>query len=92
LVTSLRRRSEVDRRPVSDSHPERRLFLLGTAFMARGMTPKDAYSKAVYYTKGPGRGQNWISALVEEDRESRVSADTVKMSTTARRISPPISG
>src|SRR5262245_60441874 len=55
-----------DRRPAPDSN-QRRLYLLGTAFMARGMNPEDAYNKAVYYTKGSGRRQNWISALSEQD-------------------------
>jgi hypothetical protein len=69
-----RRRGDDDQpRPASNDHSQRRLFLLGTAFMARGMSPKDAYSKAVYYTTGPGRGQTWISILAEQDRERQAA-------------------
>src|SRR5215204_6795677 len=39
--------------------------------MARGLKPEDAFNKALYYTEGPGRGQNWISALVEQEREAQ---------------------
>jgi Bacterial Ig-like domain len=41
--------------------------------MARGLKPEDAFNKALYYTEGPGRGQNWISALVEQEREAQVT-------------------
>jgi hypothetical protein len=54
---------------------QHRLFLLGTAFMARGLDPKDAYTKALYYTTGPGRGQNWMSVLSEQDRETQAAAE-----------------
>ena len=57
------------------SNAQRRLFLLGTAFMALGMKPEDAYKRALYYTEGPGHGQNWISVLVEQDRETHVAAE-----------------
>lgn len=43
--------------------------------MARGMTPKDAYDKALYYTNGPGRGQTWVSALADQDREMQEAAE-----------------
>ena len=59
----------------SNDPSQRRVFLLGTAFMARGMKAEDAYNKALYYTKGPGRRQNWISALAEQDRETHVAAE-----------------
>ena len=59
----------------SNSHAQRRLFLLGTAFMARGMKAEDAYKTALYYAEGPGRGQNWIRILVERDRETHVAAE-----------------
>jgi hypothetical protein len=50
------------------SHPRRRrLFLLATAFVARGMEPDEAYNEAVYYVDGPGRGRTWISALATHD-------------------------
>jgi len=45
----------------------RRLLLLATAFVARGMEPKDAYAQALYYIEGPGRGLNWISALAQQE-------------------------
>jgi len=64
--------SDSDRRPIPDSN-QRRLYLLGTAFLARGMKPEDAYNKAVYYTKGSGRHQNWISVLSELDSDPGVS-------------------
>jgi len=51
------------------SHTERRLFLLATAFSVRGLAPAEALQKALYYTKGPGRRQNWLCALAEHDRE-----------------------
>jgi hypothetical protein len=71
-----RRRSDGGQQRVgSNNHAQRRLFLLGTAFMARGMKPEDAYNKALYYTKGPGRGQTWISALAEQDRETHAAAE-----------------
>jgi hypothetical protein len=70
-----RRRSSDGGQQRSNSNLQRRLFLLGTAFMARGMKPEDAYNKALYYTKGPGRRQNWMSALAEQDREMHVSAE-----------------
>jgi hypothetical protein len=43
----------------------RRLFLLATAFVARGMPPEEAYAAARYYVEGSGRGRTWISALAE---------------------------
>src|SRR6185436_20766099 len=66
-----RQASEPSPDPVPDSN-HRRLYLLGTAFLARGMKAEDAYNKALYYTKGSGRRQNWISALAEQDRDSPV--------------------
>jgi hypothetical protein len=78
-----RQGSEPDRRPIPDSNRrpipdsnQRRLYLLGAAFLARGMKPEDAYNKALYYTKGSGRRQNWISALSEQDTDSRVSTES----------------
>ena len=41
--------------------------------MARGLKPEDAFNRALYYTEGPGRGQNWISALVAHEREAQVA-------------------
>jgi hypothetical protein len=70
-----RRGSDVQQSPGANDHLQRRLFLLGTAFMARGMKPKDAYDKALYYTTGPGRGQTWISVLAEQDRETHMAAE-----------------
>ena len=64
--------SDPDRRQIPDSN-QRRLYLLGTAFLARGMKPEDAYNKAVYYTKGSGRRQNWISVLSELDSDPGAS-------------------
>ena len=49
--------------------------------MARGLKPEDAFNKALYYTAGPGRGQNWISALVEQEREAQVAYTLVVTST-----------
>jgi hypothetical protein len=72
LRSGLRPRSEPTRRPVPDRN-QRRLYLLGTAFLARGMTAEDAYHKAIYYTEGSGRRQNWISALSEQDSDSGLS-------------------
>jgi hypothetical protein len=45
------------------------------AFMARGMTPDDAYDKAMYYICGPRRGQNWVSVLADQDRGDREAAE-----------------
>jgi hypothetical protein len=45
----------------------RRLTLLATAFVARGMEPDSAYAKARYYIDGPGRRLNWISALAQQE-------------------------
>jgi hypothetical protein len=70
-----RRRETDSDQPPANSNQQHRLFLLGTAFMARGMNAEDAYSKALYYTEGPGRGQTWISALAEQDRETQVAAE-----------------
>jgi hypothetical protein len=47
----------------------RRLFLLATAFVARGMPPEEAYAAARYYVDGSGRGQTWISALAEHEAD-----------------------
>jgi hypothetical protein len=43
--------------------------------MARGMNPKDACDRAIYYTTGPGCGQTWISVLAEQDRETQMAAE-----------------
>jgi hypothetical protein len=56
-----------ERTPISSSSAQRRLFLLATAFVTRGMKPDDAHKTALYYIKGAGRGRTWISALVEQD-------------------------
>jgi hypothetical protein len=64
----MRLRSVVKRSRPHTSHPQRRrLFLLATGFVARGMDPDEAYRHAVYYTHGPGRGRTWISALTAHD-------------------------
>jgi len=52
--------------PSSDPR-RRRLYLLATTFVERGMAPQDAYDAAKYYVCGPGRGQSWVSALNEID-------------------------
>jgi hypothetical protein len=70
-----RRRSTDGEPQPASSNQQRRLFLLGTAFMARGMNAEEAYRKALYYTEGPGRGQTWISAVAEQDREMQVAAE-----------------
>src|SRR5215216_2407385 len=43
------------------------LFLVATAFVARGLEPNEAYTTAFYYVYGPGRGRTWISAVAEQD-------------------------
>jgi len=43
--------------------------------MARGMTPNDAYDKAMYYINGPRRGQNWVSVLADQDCEKHEAAE-----------------
>jgi hypothetical protein len=53
--------------PISSSFVRRRLFLVATSLVARGMKPDEAYKTALYYTEGPGRGRTWISALAEQD-------------------------
>jgi hypothetical protein len=75
LIRWERRRSTDGEQQPANSNQQRRLFLLGTAVMTRGMKAEDAYSKALYYTEGPGRGQTWISALAEQDREMHVAAE-----------------
>ena len=47
----------------------RRLFLLATALVKRGMDPKSAYNTALYYIDGPGRGRTWVRALAECEAE-----------------------
>jgi hypothetical protein len=60
------------RRPERGSDPaRRRLFLLATAFVARGMPPEEAYAAARYYVEGSGRGRTWISALAEHEADVR---------------------
>jgi hypothetical protein len=56
--------------PISSSFARRRLFLVATSLVARGMKPDEAYKTALYYTEGPGRGRTWISALAEQDDRS----------------------
>jgi hypothetical protein len=75
LIGLERRRGVEGGQQRGNSNEQHRLFLLGTAFMARGMRAEDAYNKALYYTKGPGRGQNWISALADQDRETHMAAE-----------------
>jgi len=45
------------------------------AFMARGMTPEDAYDRAMYYINGPRRGQNWVSVLADQDGGGHSAAE-----------------
>jgi len=45
----------------------RRLFFLATSFAMRGMRPNEAYTTALYYVEGPGRGTTWATALKEYD-------------------------
>jgi len=47
--------------------PRRRLFLLATALVTRGLEPNEAYIRAFDYVYGRGRGRTWISALAELD-------------------------
>jgi hypothetical protein len=54
----------------ASSTERRRLFLLGTALVARGMEPDEAFRTALHYIEGPGSGQNWMSALSEVDRRA----------------------
>jgi hypothetical protein len=64
-----RLRSVAKRSPPPISNPQRRrVFLLATAFVTRGMDPDEAYRHAVYYAHGQGRGRTWISALTAHDR------------------------
>ena len=53
--------------PPPTSPRQRRLVLLATAFVTRGMEPEDAYKAALHYTQGSGRGRTWINALAEQD-------------------------
>jgi hypothetical protein len=69
-----RDRNDGKQYPAANDHSQRRLFLLGMAFMARGMTPDDAYDKAMYYIYGPRRGQNWVSVLADQDRDNHEAA------------------
>jgi hypothetical protein len=70
----MRLRSVVKRSRPHTSHPQRRrLFLLATGFVARGMEPDEAYNTAVYYVHGAGRGRTWISALTAHDPPNGVS-------------------
>ena len=50
------------------SPARRRLFMVATALITRGMDPDQAYQTALYYTEGPGRAQPWINALSEAER------------------------
>jgi hypothetical protein len=54
------------RAQVSDP-ARRRLFLLATALVTRGVQPEEAYIMAFNYVYGRGHGQTWISALAELD-------------------------
>jgi hypothetical protein len=48
----------------------RRLFFLATSLAMRGMKPEEAYTTALYYVEGPGRGITWTAALSEFDRSN----------------------
>jgi hypothetical protein len=61
--------------PNPSSSAQRRLFLLATGLITRGMKPEDAYRTALYYIEGPGRGRTWISALAEHDDRGRRPID-----------------
>lgn len=62
--------------PVLSSPAKRRLYLLATNFVARGMAPEEAYRTALRYVQGSGRGRTWISAVAEqEDRGERGTDD-----------------
>jgi hypothetical protein len=56
--------------PTANSAARRRMFLLGTALVARGMRPDEAYKTALAYIEGPGRGRTWMSVLAEQDRRN----------------------
>jgi hypothetical protein len=61
--------------PVPNSAARKRLFLLATALVARGMKPEEAYKTALHYIEGEGRGRTWISALAEADRREEPHAE-----------------
>jgi len=69
----LRKKHAQKQAPIPISSARRRLFLIATALVARGMEPHDAYKTALYYAEGAGRGRTWIRALAEidADRESQ---------------------
>jgi hypothetical protein len=85
-----RLRSVVKRSPLHMSNQQRRrMFLLATAFVTRGMDPDEAYRHAVYYTHGPGRGRTWISALTAHDPPNGVSMSHSLESTPVTIASSP---
>ena len=69
----MRKKHAQKQAPLPISSARRRLFLIATALVARGMEPYDAYKTALYYAEGTGRGRTWIRALaeVDADRESQ---------------------
>ena len=52
---------------IPGSSARRRLFMVASALITRGMDPDQAYKTALYYAEGPGRGQPWINALTEAE-------------------------
>jgi hypothetical protein len=62
-----KRPRRVKRETIPSSSAQRRLFVLATSLVARGMEPKAAYENALHYIQGPGRGRTWIRALAEQD-------------------------
>jgi hypothetical protein len=60
--------------PGASSSAQRRLCLLGTALVTRGMKPDEAYKIALYYIEGPGRGLTWITALNEQNGSEKGEA------------------
>jgi hypothetical protein len=53
--------------PYQSDPKRRRLFLLATALVARGMDAGRAYETSLHYVTGTGCGRTWISALAELD-------------------------
>jgi hypothetical protein len=54
-----------ERVQIPSSPERRRLFMVASALITRGMDPGEAYKTALYYTEGPGRTQPWVHALAE---------------------------
>jgi hypothetical protein len=61
--------------PKQDDEARHRLFLLATALIARGMKPAEAYSTAIHYIHGAGRGRTWIAALAEYEAANKMPQD-----------------